>query len=72
MSRTAKITLSVLVAGGALVSLLWATVSSGAESWPVPVPESVIVPAPRSTEPVSSAISDAARTFGIKVAASSA
>jgi len=31
MSRTAKIALSVVVAGGALVSLLWATVSSGAE-----------------------------------------
>ena len=31
MSRTAKITLSVLVVGSAFVSLLWATVSSGAE-----------------------------------------
>ena len=31
MSRTAKILLSALVAGGALVALLWATVSSGAE-----------------------------------------
>jgi cytochrome c-type biogenesis protein CcmE len=31
MSRTTKIALSVLVAGGALASLLWATVSSGAE-----------------------------------------
>jgi len=31
MPRAAKITLSALVAGGALISLLWATVSSGAE-----------------------------------------